>query len=90
MTVKDVEEGEFVQAGTPVITITQLGKVWVKTYVPETQLGRIRIGQKAEVLSDTFPGKAYPGTLTFISPQAEFTPKERADQGGAGKTRLSY
>ncbi len=75
VTVKDVEEGEFVQAGTPVITIAQLDKVWVKTYVPETQLGRIRIGQKAEVLSDTFPGKAYPGTLTFISPQAEFTPK---------------
>ena len=75
VTVKDVEEGEFVQAGTPVITMAQLDRVWVKTYVPETRLGLVRLGQKAEVISDTFPGKTYPGTVTYISPQAEFTPK---------------
>ena len=75
VTVKDVEEGEYVQAGTPVITVADLDEVWVKTYVPETQLGRVYLGQKAEVISDTFPGKTYPGTVTFISPEAEFTPK---------------
>ena len=75
VTVKDVEEGEFVQAGTPVITVARLDSVWVKTYVPETQLGRVRLGQSAGVISDTFPGKSYPGTVTFISPEAEFTPK---------------
>ncbi|MFH1124801.1 MAG: efflux RND transporter periplasmic adaptor subunit [Pseudomonadota bacterium] len=75
VTVKDVEEGEFVQAGTPVITMAQLDRVWVKTYVPETRLGHVRLGQQAEVISDTFPGKTYPGTVTYISPQAEFTPK---------------
>ena len=75
VTIKDVEEGEFVQAGTPVLTLARLDLVWVKTYVPETQLGRVRLGQKAEVLSDTFPGKIYPGTVTYVSPQAEFTPK---------------
>ncbi len=75
VTVKEVEEGEFVQAGTPVVTIARLDSVWVKTYVPETQLGRVRLGQDADVISDTFPGKSYPGKVTFISPEAEFTPK---------------
>ena len=73
--VKDVEEGEFVQAGTPVVTLARLDRVWVKTYVPETQLGKVRLGQQAEVISDTFPDKRYPGLITFISPEAEFTPK---------------
>jgi HlyD family secretion protein len=75
VTVKDVEEGEFVQAGSPVLTLAQLDRVWVKTYVPETQLGRVFYGQKADVISDTFPGKHYPGTVTYISAEAEFTPK---------------
>jgi membrane fusion protein YbhG len=75
VTVKDVEEQEYVQAGTPVLTVAQLDEVWVKTYVPETQLGRIHLGQKGEVISDTYPGKSYPGSVTFISPEAEFTPK---------------
>jgi HlyD family secretion protein len=75
VTVKDVEEGEFVQAGSPVLTLAQLDRVWVKTYVPETQLGRVFYGQKADVISDTFPGKRYPGTVTYISAEAEFTPK---------------
>jgi HlyD family secretion protein len=75
VTVKDVEEGEYVQAGTPVITVADLDEVWVKTYVPETQLGKVYLGQKAEVISDSFPNKTYPATVTFISPEAEFTPK---------------
>ncbi len=75
VTVKDVEEKEFVQPGTPVLTVADLGEVWVKTYVPETQLGRVRLGQPADVLSDTFPDKVYRGKVTFISPEAEFTPK---------------
>ena len=75
VTVKDVEEQEYVQAGTPVLTLAHLDEVWVKTYVPETQLGKVRLGQKGEVISDTFPGKRYSGLVTFISPEAEFTPK---------------
>jgi HlyD family secretion protein len=75
VTVKNIEEGEYVQAGTPVLIIAQLDEVWVKTYVPETQLGKVYLGQKGEVISDTFPNKIYPGTVTYISPEAEFTPK---------------
>ncbi len=75
VTVKNVEEGEYVQVGAPVLTVMQLNQVWVRTYVPETQLGRIKLGQKAEVQTDSFPGKKYQGVVTFISPEAEFTPK---------------
>ena len=75
ITVKDMEEGEFVQAGAPVLTMGQLNQVWVKTYVPETQLGRVRLGQAAEVKTDSFPDKVYPGKVTYLSPEAEFTPK---------------
>lgn len=75
VTVKDVEEHEYVQPGTPVITLARLDEVWVKTYVPETQLGLVKLGQEAEVISDTFPEKRYPGRVSFISPEAEFTPK---------------
>ncbi len=75
VTVKDVEEHEYVQPGTPVVTLARLDEVWVKTYVPETQLGLVKLGQEAEVISDTFQAKRYPGRVTFISPQAEFTPK---------------
>jgi HlyD family secretion protein len=75
VTVKEVEQGEFVQAGSPVLTLAQLERVWVKTYVPETLMGRISYGQEAEVVSDSFAGKRYPGTVTYISPEAEFTPK---------------
>lgn len=75
VTVKNVEEGEFVQVGTPVATLAELNRVWVKTYVPETQLGRVRLGQSADVKSDTYPDKVYSGMVTYISQEAEFTPK---------------
>jgi HlyD family secretion protein len=73
--VKDVEEMEFVQAGAPVLTVAQLNWVWVRTYIPETQLGRVYFGQEASVTSDTFPLRILPGVVSFISPEAEFTPK---------------
>ncbi|MBW2062131.1 MAG: efflux RND transporter periplasmic adaptor subunit [Deltaproteobacteria bacterium] len=75
VTVKDVEAGEFVQAGAPVLTLVQLNRVWVQTFVPETRLGRVRLGQNAEVTTDSFPDKTYQGRVTYISPEAEFTPK---------------
>lgn len=75
VTVKNVEEKEYVQPGTPVLTLARLDEVWVKTYVPETRLGKVYLGQQAQVFSDTFPQKPYSGTVTFISPEAEFTPK---------------
>ena len=75
VTVKDVEENEYVQAGAPVLTLARLDEVWVKTYIPASQLGRVVLGREAGVFSDTYPDKEYIGRVTYISPEAEFTPK---------------
>jgi HlyD family secretion protein len=72
---KNVEPGDYVAAGTPVVTVGDLRNVWVRAYVEETDLGRVKVGQPVTVTTDTFPGRRYRGTLSFISPQAEFTPK---------------
>jgi HlyD family secretion protein len=72
---KNIEPGEQVAAGTPVVTVGELDAVWVRAYINETDLGKVRVGQKVRVTTDTWPGKVYYGTLTFISSEAEFTPK---------------
>jgi HlyD family secretion protein len=72
---KNTEAGEYVSPGTPIVTVGNLDEVWLRAYVEETDLGRVRLGQKARVTADTFPGKAYEGTVSFIASDAEFTPK---------------
>ncbi len=75
ITVRQAELGEYVVPGTPVVTVADLDHLWVRAYVSETDLGRVRWGQAATVRTDTYPGKSYKGTITFISSDAEFTPK---------------
>ena len=72
---KNVERGETVSAGTPLYTIGDLENPWVKVYVKEDKLGLVKLGQKAEATTDSYPGKAYEGIVTYISSEAEFTPK---------------
>jgi HlyD family secretion protein len=72
---KHIEPGEQVAPGTPVITIGELENVWVRAYIAETDLGRVKLGQRARVMTDTWPGKIYEGRVSFISSEAEFTPK---------------
>jgi HlyD family secretion protein len=72
---KSIEPGEFVAAGTPVVTVGDLANVWLRAYINETDLGRVKLGQPARVTTDTYPGKVYPGKVSFIASQAEFTPK---------------
>ena len=72
---KNVEEGETVGTGTMLFTIGDLENPWVKVYVKEDKLGFVKLGQRAEVTIDTYPGKVYEGTVTYISSEAEFTPK---------------
>jgi HlyD family secretion protein len=72
---KHVEPGEYVAAGTPVVTVGDLAHPWLRAYINETDLGRVKLGQRATITTDTYPGKSYWGTVTFISDQAEFTPK---------------
>ncbi|HSB70960.1 MAG TPA: efflux RND transporter periplasmic adaptor subunit, partial [Candidatus Methylomirabilis sp.] len=72
---KHVEPGEMIAAGTPAVTIADLGSIWLKIYIPEPQLGRIKLGQTAEITTDSYRGKVYRGKVTFINSEAEFTPK---------------
>jgi HlyD family secretion protein len=72
---KNIEPGEQVSAGTPVVTVGMLDEVWMRAYISETDLGRVKVGQTATVTTDTWPGKKYEGRISFISPEAEFTPK---------------
>jgi HlyD family secretion protein len=72
---KNVEPGEQVAAGTPVVTVGEIESVWVRAYINETDLGRVKVGQKARVGTDTYPGKNYDGVVSFIASEAEFTPK---------------
>lgn len=70
-----VESGEYVAPGSPVVTLGNLERVWLRGYISGTELGRVKLGQSVAVTTDTFPDKVYEGTLTFIASEAEFTPK---------------
>lgn len=72
---KNIEPGEQVSAGTPVLTVGMLDEVWVRAYISETDLGKVMVGQQATVTTDSYPDKKYPGRISFISSEAEFTPK---------------
>ena len=85
---KHAEPGELLAVGSPVITVGKLDEVWVRAYIPETQLGRIKLGQTAQVSSDTWKGRNYQGTISFIASEAEFTP--RNVQTEAERVKLVY
>jgi len=72
---KNTEPGEFVAAGTPIVTVGDLEHCWLRGYVEETDLVRVRLGQRVRVTTDGQAGKAYEGKVSFISSEAEFTPK---------------
>ena len=69
------EPGDMASPQEPVFTMALEDPLWIRTYVSETDLGKIREGMKAEVTTDSFPNKRYEGWIGFISPTAEFTPK---------------
>lgn len=73
--VKSAEQGEVVQVGAPVFTAIDLNNVWVTAYINETDVGKVKLDQRAIVKIDSFPHKSYKGWVSFISQQAEFTPK---------------
>ena len=72
---ENIEPGEFVAAGTPVVTVAELANVWLRAFINETDLGRVTVGQTARITTDTYPGKSYEGRVSFLSSQAEFTPR---------------
>ena len=70
-----VEPGDFVTPQTPVLILSLVDPVWVRTYLPETYLGRIKPGAVAYIGTDSYPDKRYKGWVGSVSPSAEFTPK---------------
>jgi len=75
ITVRQAELGEVVSPGSPVVTLADLDHIWLRAYIAETDLGKIHWGQTATITTDTYLGKQYQGRISFISPDAEFTPK---------------
>ncbi|HUJ86412.1 MAG TPA: efflux RND transporter periplasmic adaptor subunit [Burkholderiales bacterium] len=73
--VRQAELGEVVAPQTPIVTLADLDHVWLRAYVNEPDIGKVRFGQPAAVTTDTYPGRRYAGRIAFISSQAEFTPK---------------
>jgi HlyD family secretion protein len=74
--VKAADVGEVLAPGTTVVTVGDIDHPWLRGYVNETDLGKVKIGSKARVTTDSYPGKFYDGRVTFIASQAEFTPKQ--------------
>jgi HlyD family secretion protein len=75
ITSRNIEPGEVVSPGREVLSIADMSTVDLKVFVGETEIGKIKPGQKVDVKTDTFPGKIYTGIVSFISPEGEFTPK---------------
>ena len=73
--VREAELGQLAGPGVAIFTIAELDHVWLRAYVNEPDIGRIRLGETADVSTDAYPRKVYRGRVSFISPQAEFTPK---------------
>ena len=74
--VKSAEPGEVLAAGTTVVTLGNLAKPWLRAYINEQDLGRVKLGTTVKVTTDSFPDKTYSGRVSFIASDAEFTPKQ--------------
>ncbi len=74
--VKSADPGEVLAAGATVVTIGDIEHPWLRGYINETDLGRVKIGSKATLKTDSYPGKVYNGRVSFIASEAEFTPKQ--------------
>jgi len=83
-----LEPGDMASPQTPVLTLALVDPIWVRAYLPEPALGQITLGANATIHTDSYPDKSYEGWVGFISPSAEFTPKNV--QTPELRTRLVY
>lgn len=75
ISVREAELGQLAGPGVAIFTLDDLDHPWLRAYVNEPNIGRIRLGEAVDVTTDSYPGKIYHGYISFISPEAEFTPK---------------
>jgi len=73
---RTTEEGEVVSPGSPLLTLVDLDRLYLRVFVPEAQIGMLRLGLPAMIYTDAFPDKPFPATVRYISSRAEFTPRE--------------
>jgi HlyD family secretion protein len=73
---KSAEIGEVVAAGTTIATLGNISKPWLRGYIREQDHGRVKLGMKARITTDSYPDKVYEGRLSYIASEAEFTPKQ--------------
>lgn len=85
---KNIEPGEYVAPGTPVVTLGDLRRPWLRAYIEAEDLDKVKYGQEARVTTSTYPGKVFRGRVGFIASEAEFTPKNV--QTPKERTRLVY
>jgi multidrug resistance efflux pump len=71
----ELRPGDIVAANAPALSLLDTAHLWVRAYVPEGQLGRIRLGQQIPLRIDGLPDQRFTGRITFIAPEAEFTPR---------------
>jgi HlyD family secretion protein len=83
---RNVEPGEFVQPGAAAFSMANLGDLTITVYVAEDHYGLIHLGQEANVTVDSFPGQTFTATVTYISDQAEFTPRNVQTVQGRSST----
>jgi HlyD family secretion protein len=70
-----MEVGETGRPGAAILTLVDPGDVWLRAYVPETDVGRLKVGQPATIKVDAFAGRVFEGAISEVASQAEFTPK---------------
>jgi len=76
ITTRIADNGEMVAAGSPLFDIVDLNRLYLKVYVPEKEVGKVRLGLPAQIYTDAYPDKPFPAVIRYIASQAEFTPKE--------------
>jgi HlyD family secretion protein len=72
---KNLEVGEMATPGVPILTLMKPSELWVRAYVPEEEIGRIKVGNAARVAVDAYPARRFPGRVIEIASEAEFTPR---------------
>jgi HlyD family secretion protein len=72
---KITEQGEVLAAGRPILTLIDLNDIYLKVYIPQVEVGKIRLGNAARIYFDAYPNSPFGAKVTNINQQAEFTPK---------------
>jgi HlyD family secretion protein len=76
VTTRMVDTGEVIAAGAPLLELVDLDRLYLKVYVPEVQIGKLRLNLPARIFTDAFPDQPFDATVRYIASKAEFTPKE--------------